>query len=437
MMKKIQYRETEQGLSLIELAIALIVIGLLTTAFLQLYSIQQAKQKKELQDYKIFTIADGLSSYFSEHGHYACPGRRDKSTTDQNFGDTTAVLADLDSDGTADELACNNTAVADDDCAADGSYCVALGPDGSTRVRIGSIPYKEIGIGKEDIIDVYGNQFTYAVVEEQASESLYQQDTPITPCPTCRQIVVNDFDVTTRHPDTDIPTAGNTITKNVEFVFFSHGEDGAGSYTSYGSLNPNLCASADIDQENCDEDSIFSTALFANRLDGATGFYDDDFVDDPLSWVYIWDNVPDDAKSIYNRSSGNMGVGLNKSDIALEKVHVVGNLRVEAPVVAGTPDLNEGGKIQTTQICNESQTDCFYPAVIGGDQPTVTEEDGTVVERFDCGDGQILVGMDNSTPRCRSIVLDSSGSCPALEYATGVTLNPTTGAISLNCAPVP
>lgn len=407
----------ESGMTLIEVSIALIVIGLLTIAFLDLYKIQQQKKMEELQDYKVFTIADGLARFLSEHQHYPCPARRDRAVSDSDYGATTGP----------DEDSCNNTDVNIGECK--NGYCVTV-RDGK-RIRIGALPYKAMGIGKEDVIDVYGNQFTYAVVEDQATKSSYvlydaDLDNPPGTIEDKRKIRLRDYeeDESTRNAVTGVTTAGSDITRPVEMVFFSHGEGGAGSYTANGVANGLSCsATSAIDKENCDNDADFVTDLYAVRSSSAVGVADDKLTYNLLKWIYIWDTATNDSKSIYNRDSGNMGIGLEDGD---EKLHVVGNLRVDAG-----GDTTNFGKVQTKEICDESQTDCFRPVLLGGkDEPDDDDE-----ERIVCPTDFYMSGIKNGKPVCVSILGTQSANCSGPNQAiNSLQLNATTGAITVGCA---
>lgn len=419
-------RNNEDGFTLIELSFAIIIIGLLTTAFLQLYSIQQAKRLKELQDYKIFTISDGLARYISENQHLPCPARRNLSVNAPNFGDETSAV------NGAGATVCDETVgpvVAPGTCA--NGYCVAANPLNGKRIRIGSIPYKAIGVGKEDVIDIYGNQFTYAVVEDQATKSKYTLYIDGDVSTDRRYINLNDYleTETSRDAVTGIATTGIDLPRPVEMVFYSHGKDGAGAYNASGNANAQACPATGIDSENCNNDATFASDLYSVKSAAAVGVADDKLTYDLLSWVYIWDTASLDQKSIYNRDSGNMMVGSGLQD-GDQKLHVLGNLRVEAGAV-------DTGRAQARQLCDENDANCFEPQVLGGDGVDADGDgldDDLTSKRLQCKKGFVLKGVQNGLSECISVIGTGTTGCSGLQYINSLSVDHATGLLTSTCA---
>ena len=432
--------KNQKGLTLIELSIVLIVIGFLVSSFIELYQIQLRKKLEEQQEYKVFTIGDAIARYRTQNGHYPCPGRLNFGVSDANFAQITEYVADHDGiPSTPDEMSCSDMSaspvVTPDNFDVTEGYGVVAGMSGA-RVRYGAVPYKELGIGKEDVIDAYGNQFTYAVVETQAARTLSTPDECTnTPTPAYCQISLLDVDLTACDPATGICQTATDNTRPVDMVFFSHGKNGAGSFTASGVANAQLCNASLVtgDRENCDTDAIFVTEQYTARSSSFVGQPSDDKLTyEALNWVYIWDEITGSPETIYNRATGNMAVGLTKVDTALEKLHVAnGHLRVE-----DDGNINTSGKIQTTQICDEvsGSGNCFEPEVIAGLEANP--------KRLQCGDGMVMSGVANSVAQCRSVLLmnnitPSTGVCGPALYVAGISVDPSTGSVTLDCQPEP
>ncbi len=442
MIKNIQ---SQKGFTLIELSIALVVISLLMVAYLQLDAIQEKKYQSNLQRAKIFTIADGLARFRSENGHFPCPARLDLGPLDTGFGMPTINGVGAASDD------CNTIGVLPADVTAPGTFANGyyVADLGGKRVRIGALPYKVLGVGKEDIIDIYGNKFTYAVVEEQASPS-----TPYTEFETSNVnhvIAVKDydFDPFSFIPETGIYTAGNDIVVPVDMVFFSHGENGAGSHLERGKVHPMPCEATGAagdpattnDSENCSiYDGIFATERFVSRSPaGLGGDFDDFLVSDLVQWIYIWDASLASEEDVYNRSDGNMAVG-HKNPV--ERMHVKGNLRVDMKGDATVPDPNLG-KIQTEILCDEAKEDCFAPAHLGG--PEGAEEtlhcngDKPMMRKV-----KLTNSADSKTRKldsgiaCTSAVGTDSIKCDdtIFSFMNGIEIDPNTGVITKKCGNV-
>ncbi len=440
-MKKIT---SQSGLTLIELAIGMVVIGLLLVAYFQYDELKKRERLKNLGNYKAFTIADGLAKFRSQHGRLPCPASTDLPFDDVNFGmpvvNITGTAPDLKTDcNTEDVLAAD--VVAPGTC--DHGYCVANGVNSSgdvRRVRIGAVPYKVLGIGLEDVIDIHGNQYKYAVVENQASESSdYTRD----PDFTNHAITVRDyeFDPATYVVESGVYTGGVDQDRFTDILFFSLGKNGAGGHTKNGLVHPQACPASGVELENCNNDAIFVTDKYAfNSAASVTGDFDDSLVYDLSNWVYIWDGMPNDTKSIYTLLGGSMGVGIEQST---EKVHVLGNLRVDMLGDEAVPDPSLG-RIQTEIICDQTKNDCFSPEHLGGPQ-----EDS---ETLHCGDKdnypfmrgvQLTANSDvkarqleNGTG-CTPFVGTDTSNCTsdsAFHLMTGLTINARTGQITRRCA---
>ncbi len=430
MISKLNELKEDKGLSLIELSIVLTVIGLLVSGFLQLYNIQAQKKLNSLQNYKILTIRDGLAKFLGENGHLPCPAARDIALTEAGAGG-----------GTKDEgvLSCNDETVAVDNCD-DGNahpYCVV--ENRGFRIRIGSIPFKALNLGREDVTDVYGNQFTYAVAEIQTDPAEYVfYDRDIASLPDYRAIDLLNFTFRENSlvpaftppadncdPITKVCELGEEYTQPVDLLFYSHGKDGMGSYTVSGVLNGNACTDDDdATSENCDNDATFISDVYAVRSDDIDGEYDDRLRFSLADWTYIWTDSAKDSSSIFNNTAGNMGVGTKEPE---EKLHVQGgNVRIEEANVGG---VDVGGKIQASKLCdNESDAGfdgCFEPELIGGDVGS---------DRLVCGDDEVMRQIRGGEKICVSVLGNSGDDCDGtFNFVKGITLNISSGVLSASC----
>lgn len=353
--------KAQDGFSLIQLAIVLTVAGVLISGFLQLYKIEEKRRLMAKTDYAIFTVTDSLSKYLSRNGRYPCPARTDRSASDEDYGE---------------ETDCTDMASVDGDTCGDG-YCVAT--QSGKRIRIGMLPFKDLDIGREDIIDAYKNRFTYVVTEQQATASYVEGDGVI-------QLL-----------DIDDSTGGAITQNNLDMLFFSHGENGAGATRSSGVAAANQCDQAGMDEENCDLDGVFISDERA-KSNLATGTYDDKLVYNIWSWIYIWDEAGDDINSIYNRDIGNMGIGTEQPS---EKLHVAaGNLKVEE------------ADMQTISICNDDGENCFEASDLGG-------------AGMGCGNGgMFMIGIAERNSLCTSVLGGATGNCGAGEnFVSGFTFS--------------
>ena len=288
------------------------------------------------------------------------------------------------------------------------------------------------------MIDVHGNYYSYAVVEAQASETGDFLDPDIDPSNHVLSVLDYRYDPTSYDATTGIYTNGTDNPKIADFVFYSHGKDGAGSYTQYGTPNPETCpntnavTASDVGRENCDNDAIFVTQRYSARSNNAGGDFDDKLVYNLVQWIDLWGESADDRTSIYNRRDGFTGVGLENAN---EKVHVMGNLRVDPGATTDT------GKIQTATLCDETKNDCFVAEHLGGEEASDT--------RLKCegSDYHVMRGIkltNNTNTKDRKLA-NGSGCMPVIgtqstdcdssmfSFMTGVTVDSQTGNLIKKC----
>lgn len=359
---------SQQGFYLVNLATGILVAGLLTAGFMHVYNLQEAQRQKESLNAAVFTVTEGVAKYFSRNAAYPCPAPINVSINNNNHG----VATD-----------CTDTSVAIDTCA--NGYCVADG-GGGKRVRIGAVPFRDMRIGKEDIVDPYRNRFLYAVTEAQAVPGGY---------------VDGNGAITLR----TIDTAGVPTDEIVDFLFLSPGRNRLGAYSRDGQLTAVCDSIVSRDAENCDGDALFVKAPYSIQ-EGNVEYYDDYVVNDLWDWVYIWDETVADSQNIYNRNKRNMGIG---TQTPAEKLHVAaGNLKVE------------DGKVDANEVCNEGAGSCFSPSKLGGT--------GMV-----CPSGEFMTGIANGDPICVTALGNSNGGCGGDSFVSGFTYNSATKTMEVEC----
>lgn len=381
--KQKHYRQApagKSGFSLIELSVALAVVGLLLSAFLYQYRQSEITRLQHKKDSVIFSIADGLSKYLSRNGHYPCPASIiNVNSSSSSYGGATV---------------CTDTSVPIGTCDNARGYCVTSG-SGGQRIRIGALPFKDMRIGKEDILDAYGNQFTYAVTEMQASPGLYTTGGGM---------------ILLRNTDQN----GVLTTQTADMVLIGHGPNGRGAYNSEGRRTGYACAGPGRDIENCNNDGTFVKYPYA-KVQGANEFDDQILTDTDLwSWIYIWDQTTSDSNSIYNRDVGNIGID---TATPAEKLDVAnGNMRIE------------GSNTQTSRLCKGDGTACFEPRVLGGTPPA---------GGMTCPAGAIMAGIANGAPICVSAFGIRNGGCTGSSaFVSGFNYYASSQNLTVNCTDV-
>ena len=294
-----RHKNREDGFTLIELAISMIIIGLLVSALFAALKTQQQRQIIEDQQERFDNVISGLrdfvndpQQYYSVDGNFSasgsgieddcdnpgvggCPGSQDTNDTElqgmrfpcpanpnldinnANFGREAlnpALSPDGDNNDNNPATGANrmdvSTALAH---SCDTTNLVQLdGPDGTADTRddilIGTLPVKLLGIGNKDL-DAYNQQYTYAIT---AGATLWD----------------NAFSAP--QSINDVAPGGGQRT----FAIISHGETGAGAYLETG--NRLACPAGSRDSENCDDDADFFLAGASQKASAAgANFYDD------------------------------------------------------------------------------------------------------------------------------------------------------------------
>ena len=245
---KLHKSYSKSGFTLIELSVVLIVLGLLTIAFLRLYSVHDKKIVGERTAHSITAAHNALKKYQNENGYFPCPADpTDPSglATDCNLPPPPGIR-------------------------------VVAGTDGRL-VRIGAMPVLDLGgvnklILSSESKDGWNNRLTYAVTENMAkSASSFSSGQG--------GITIKDF-------------KGDNLTTTANIVVLSHGEDGVGSYSAGGILT-SACGAGSKDSENCNDDAVFlsSDRSFAMGVD-----YHDDYIEyaiEKSSGNICYPDVPD------------------------------------------------------------------------------------------------------------------------------------------------
>ncbi len=228
----------QAGFTLIEMAIFLaigsIMLGFLGSSLLNFIE----KNKISATEYRLSVVKDSLGVFLSQNARYPCPasliGEPIASNTNYNREVTST---------------CNTGTFA-------GTFR-RMSTTAGQRVRIGAVPVRTLNIPDDFASDAWGNRFTYAVTERQAtagSPSPYTSDGGVI--------------------DIQGITPAITVASNVHYVVISHGPSREGGYTIEGDLSI-PCNAGSRDAENCDHaNTTFVQKLVENDYNSAA-FFDD------------------------------------------------------------------------------------------------------------------------------------------------------------------
>ncbi|MBI4031350.1 MAG: type II secretion system protein [Proteobacteria bacterium] len=386
-----------KGFSLIELAIGLVVIGLLVAAVTQWVKTELVKSDINSTKDRAEIVIAAINAYYDDNGHYPWPANPAVTEGNSNYG--------------KQDLALPSTSA-------------------PNEVVRGSVPFADLKISMKDTLDGWNNKFTYAVSKNQTGPPA-----PM-PMPTTGVITVSAL-VPSNPPQ---PPPNDWVAAEVPGVYWvlvSHGKSGSGAYASSGVLIPcPTAAPVPAEADNCDGDDHFymsgdksgtttaqrSTRDGGNYMDDYT-YYTDEIYD--RGWVNVQSTANQD-NAINN--FGIIGIKTDNPGQRQQLNPVTGNMEWVASGVdfdingtaranfAGPNPTDEKGFLNSQKFCADGGGDCFEAKKIGGtgmqdcfdNTNPATPPNGmagigfnaakclntaTTIPAFDCGSGY-AVGFD-------------------------------------------
>lgn len=344
---------SEGGFSLMEVAIALAVIGVLAAPFINQYNIyQENKIRTESKD-NLSVVRSALQKYAVNNGRYPLPSDKNMVTGVPGYGEesiTPITACTLNS-----ATICRTT----------------TGSLGSAPVLVGTVPFAAIGISEQYTFDGYKRKFTYAVTQALTVQGTFTDNGGVI------RLLDND--------NTDGDHLGTT--NNLQFIIVSHGPNGKGSSTIDGAM-PFPCTNtgAGNDEENCNNDAVFNSNYawvgppgnqIYSRLefgvDGATYF--DDYVEYATSTTSdIWTlNANAVNADVYKRSTnGNIRIGSWGTTGLITGSTRAPDARVDVAGEPTSPGHVRAQKLLTNRLCTVTENaggapyiGCVAPAASG------------------------------------------------------------------------
>ncbi len=322
------------GFTLIEVALALIIVGLIMTPLLWLYNLEHKRNMVNDNKAALSKLNVALSNYAQQNDHYPRPASLTLEEGDQGHG--------FSEPGTD---TCNNLATT--------GYCEFTNPGNGNTILIGAVPFATLDMESNRVLDSWKNQILYVVTRDQTDPSTYNPNglhhiTTRTIDPVSGNSVVTT--VTDPH--------GNSVPVGAEVLLISYGPTGKGAFTAAGRLTAEPCVGAVAEREdiNCN----FTIAVDEFLLDGAgeirslaegTPEYYDDFTNAILS---------------QEKRSWNENVNAFEKVVTDKERIGIGTTDPTATIEVAGPVLIEGGLL-TPQACKDGR--CFNPESIYGDVP--------------------------------------------------------------------
>lgn len=403
-----QSGSSEKGFSLIEVCIALIIIGLILTPLFQYWNALAIKAKIENTTSNLRVTRAALEKFVLKNGHYPIPASPGLALNDANYGLPQAeasLVPCLPNVTQACRIAAVTPSLRDDD-----------GNSAPDEVFIGSVPFQTLGITERNAIDGYGNKLLYVVSQTQTNPATYDDEFGII------SLRYND--------DTALPNSDSTI----DVLLLSHGEDGRGAFSING-VQPHPCGDPDQvrDYQNCQNTSVFDSGIdiidsFGNTRSGKSRG------NSVLAWmdhyevlrtplIDEWAELAN-TENMHNRNLSSVRIGVVSNDETIG-VDVDGDVRTRSS------DITNPDGLFTNDICMFGTNNCATVGFIGTDTAPAAPVNNLPASDTDgirCPNGVAMIGIAGGNQVCQSSAMRVTPpanivySCPAAQpIAKGIT----------------
>lgn len=399
----------QRGFTLVEVAIGLIIIGLLMVPYMQLYTAQRQKEVFNQAIDNAAVIDTALRKFVYQNGRYPKPANRSLAAGSAGFGEEVTT--------TITPCSLSNITI----CRATVPSAVAP----NNTVLIGSVPLTALELPLKYAVDGYNNQFTYAVTESQTVAGTFNNTAGI--------ITIRDRN--------DSTSSSVDVGTTYHYIVLSHGPDRKGAFTLAG-VQTSPCTALGRDVENCNNDAIFTNNLavdsagFWNRQESTpagNSHYDDvtKASKDSASGG-LWDTVAPQPSIYSNLGSANIRIGGSGDPQA--RLHIMdGNLNavsLQARRICDSAEVNgctPAGTNTSLAAPRNYTPNVFDPNIIAG--PINTANANTDGGGIYCGSSTPMTGLSNADEECNfaGTGLPRITGCGANMIAVGV--NPTTRAL--------
>ena len=165
-LKPMARAQLADGFTLVEMAVCILIIGLLISAGCSAYYLYLVRQAAQTTKTNVETIASAIGDYRTLYGRYPCPASLTAQRTDPAYGHesatdcTTALPA-----GVFRETSTRTPY----------QYPTQPAPE-EPLVRIGAIPFRELNMQEDQSLDGYDHRIFYAVTERLATSADFKPD---------------------------------------------------------------------------------------------------------------------------------------------------------------------------------------------------------------------------------------------------------------------
>lgn len=372
MSSKYDHRQ-EHGFSLVEVAIALVVISMVMVPIFSYYKV--VREQKQITDTntKLANIENAINQFFfAGNGRYPCPASLVVDENNDQYGEEFATCNSLGTIRLCTDLGWRTNE----------GLC-KTSTDPNLAVLIGAVPFDKINLTAKNTLDVWGNRILYAVTYTQTDTANFNLNSG--------QIEIradwdddNDKETPPLH-DGDVTDTSD----KPDFLILSTGMGAIGAFNKNGIASAAACDTVNniTESRNCDFDNIFYVDVNPNDPDiGSRSFADNNTYYDDITRFQtsvpqaIWFPHPTNPNHVMTMST-RVGIGI---DTPQETLDVDGEIRAN-------------GAIKSDDIClNADKTVCFNPQFITREHQCIGDTSAGTV-RMSNNALQCASGYDGNT----------------------------------------
>lgn len=304
------------GYTLIEMAVAMIIIGIVVAGGSAAYTLYLKKQRLDTTQSVMLLTETAIGGFRSLYGRYPCPASPTARPGDADYGYEDCSGASL---TTATSV---RTGLA------------------QTDIWIGSVPFRQMNLSEKSAQDGYGNRLTYAVTRALTDDATFDPN-------------IGGLTIDGGEDGESVVTPPHSG----HFIVISHGPNGAGAVTRDGVAL--ACPGGRAETENCNGDHVFRAIGWRNGYDDIVSYS----INMPMSeWQFASDSAHMD--DIHLRRTDKLLMLSEDND---ENTPDAADPAMAVRGTSGdsTNILVQDGVVRANELCNDGAA-CFEPHLVGG-----------------------------------------------------------------------
>ena len=340
------YKPSQNGFTLIEFAIVIMIIGLLLAPAISIYDRFTMEKKIEHTERSLMNTSDAVNAFLDSFGRYPCPADMDAEPGDTVYGYENCTPSTYGMPSVSVEISNRVPALA------------------NPRILVGSIPFRTLNLEEEDFMDGYGTRLTYVVTEALTDLDTYSSNEGGISIINDPAAVDPDFASAISPPNTG------------SYMVISHGRNNSGGINRDGNIIGNCTDGSAAEQINCDYQQVTNNPIFLSTHQLSD--YDDISIYYTGQAVTPWVYSGTDPRDLRLRRGDTVVVGETgmttapTGDFTADNLHIrqLGSDTSADGVLRATSTASDEGTITVVGLCDPgSAANCMYPSYISGGFP--------------------------------------------------------------------